>query len=1602
MSTGGLGFLQGLDVRLPNDLRLPSGTTVDVYGLVPPTDVPSTGWVRLGTATVDGSETFLASDTAFVSSATLLALDAPTALPTTYRVYVEDWAGSPVSGATVQVHRVLLAETSTAGLYEGNDVVATGAPVRALVSKDFGSGLVLHALTDPVFVTGELTELHRGRTLRLSLTTEGVATAGGVVRNTGTDDADYLLTEATIGPVAEWGSTGDHETETGPLAQAFSGSVAPIASFVTWPQGTSGSPDVAAIQSFTIHVTDMAFDPDSASPYTSTARVTSASYSLDAGTTWHPAELLPELGDARGPLCAPPGGGQFLYAWDMWASPPSSGITGSAQEVLLRVSVIDAPGGNEVTTEAPAFHYVWSSAVVARVTPPAGATGVFKDAEIFVDFLHDMDPATISGSTIVLSEAGVGTISTATVTYLADTRQAKITVAGDLPATSELTVTVTTGAENTFGLGPALAYVSSFETNDLRGLDDDDGDTLLNLEEVAYGTDPNLVDSDGDGWSDAYELYVSGTSPTSADSDADGTPDASDSTPLGTPEAPLPVADAALITTFLVTDVSPLGSAVRTDAKIVVTFNNPVDPLSVTSGNVVLNDGSSDVALTVLDQPNARTLLLQPSSLTASTTYTLTVTSGTGAVEDTDGTPVHQAAVVTFVTGTSTAPVFEATHYLETLATTRWERFPLTAPTASGRQGLAVVIPSTHKLLLRETDVVTPGRGQHVAITRIYRNNEAASALDSGFGNHWFFPYDRRFEAIASVDTDSTVDLRHRSADGRTFDFLSGGATAFHDFVNAPGFYDNKNGTYDQLRAETSGGVTYLVQRERDGTKSYFRFWRGTSPVSLSSASSLQAGDVGVLMKVVDRNLNTVTIARHAASDADRPHRIDTITDDLGRVTTFGYSSETGKKDLIVEVAHFQGDVQRTWTYAYDSDRSLVQVVTPISARKREYTYSENGGVHNLTSVEDGRGNTSMRFVYDGANDVIQVDHGAGLDAGTAVYAYSVTNGVTKATQIDRNGNVCVLEHEDVRTAPFQNIARSTTLTRGLHSGAGGGAAEPSQYTTVYKHDDDSELILITFPSNVEAFYIREKCGCTCQCGIRNVLDPYLALVWNFVYEPVFKSLIQVTEPRGFDPSEVRFGSPPAVVLEDVEAQIPRRLIEANYFLQDAFTTFFYYDHEDVLARMEADREAFGGSVDPWFNEVSMPTSYGDDPEGGGLHVPLGGVFDVDDDGRIDRGGNPVAIRGPRPVEVVGCALTGNRQAIERFMSYNEFGQRAFSVEADGTWNRSEFYTSGPMKGRLKRVELDTNWRDTDADFDVDTGTVDPFGAPSLTTKLEQTITFEYDAFGNVTKRTNGRGHSWSTEYDLLNMVVKTIAPAPFLYERTFSYDENNNLVTSVVQNVVPNDLDDDGIQDGAAEQRTGATAAFTHTFAYNTANSLVRSQRDAFNGATNDLVTTYQYDRKQLRIGVREPEGNSHWTRYDERDLVYEQVDGASDLATARVTRYDYDGNGNLTHVLDADGNSTPAQVIEYDGLDRPVKWTDELGAFVQVAYNAAGLVTERKVKGQARSRADAPSTWLEHTLTRYDEAGRAFQVARELFGVNSGETLRSPTRSPGSATRA
>ncbi len=1082
----------------------------------------------------------------------------------------------------------------------------------------------------------------------------------------------------------------------------------------------------------------------------------------------------------------------------------------------------------------------------------------------------------------------------------------------------------------------------------------------------------------------------------------DGTPNGSASDPVEV-DAPTPTAS------FEVEKITPEGfsfepAPVAGDAVLSVTFNNEVDDTTVVLGtNLTLTNETTSTAVTISlgTAPNARTLVIEPASaLTSGHTYKISVAAGTGAIEDTAGQPVSTAASSYFKVASPTPDDFEQTLYLDTLALTKWEFFPLTAPTASGRQGMAVVIPTTGKLLLTETDVSTPGRGLSVDVTRTYRNNElAASGI---FGNNWHCSYDRHFEVIADIGTDTYAELQFRSGDGRLFTYESQSSSTPSDFVSPPGFFDS-------LDTEDVGGTpTYLVQRMRDGTKFYYEFHK-TGDTTIENPNNLPVGAKGYLVKIRDRNANEVVISRHAANHATRPNTISSIVDDLDRTTTFTYSTTSGQEHLVEKIEQFSGAATRSWIYTYDGNDSLVKVETPsttwqdetgsptTSRKSREYTYAASGSTYNLTGVEDGRDNVSLRVFYDAEDLVMQVDYGSGAAAGTAVYSFWLDSFTNQATQVDRNGNVLVLSHDKPHGA--WQLGRANLTTKGVHPYLSGG--QPSQYETALTCNADGQLTQLVSPDGRVKRILYCDCGCGCPCQVIHkyalidalVLDPEAGmdqdLVWILVFEHVFSRLIRVIPPRGNDHTLV--GSNPTLsIVDEPETVNPEtgasteRTFDASNVdeaKRNAYATFIYYDHENVGDRLTADSAWIGDTV-TLTND--LPQSFGR-TGGAPYQDPPGGVLINN-----DRGGNPVAIRGAIPLAIESCAQGETPQAIEKAFSYNQYGQRILEVEPDGDRNRFQWYvgsfnlSTNPNRGYLEKVVVATEY--TDADLDVSTGV--PSGLPSGS-GLELVTSYEYDLFGNTTSVTNPRGFETTNEVNHLNLVTKTTSPAPFEYERSFLHDGNNNLVKVSIKNQRADDSDDDGIEESGEQLVDGTHPDFVHEYSYTTANMLQREDLDAYGSLPATVSTRYEYDAKQLLVAVRRPEGNVDVMRYDERDLVYERVRGWSDSTVASRTLYDYDGDANLVQVIDDDGNLNPDQVITYDSFSRPTKWEDEIGNTVEVTYQGENLVVQRTVKGQARGPSDPVTSYLSNEMTEYDALGRPFQVARELFGAN--ETLAS-----------
>jgi hypothetical protein len=118
-----------------------------------------------------------------------------------------------------------------------------------------------------------------------------------------------------------------------------------------------------------------------------------------------------------------------------------------------------------------ASNYVWTFLTLPAPTPPTvistvptnGATGVPINQALSATFSVAMTSATINATTFTLQAPG-GVYVTGTVTYVAAGSVATFTPAVNLAPSTVYTATITTGAENLAGTGLASNYVWTFTT----------------------------------------------------------------------------------------------------------------------------------------------------------------------------------------------------------------------------------------------------------------------------------------------------------------------------------------------------------------------------------------------------------------------------------------------------------------------------------------------------------------------------------------------------------------------------------------------------------------------------------------------------------------------------------------------------------------------------------------------------------------------------------------------------------------------------------------------------------------------------------------------------------------------------------------------------------------------------------------------------------------------------------------------------------------------------------------------------------------------------------------------------------------------------------
>jgi RHS repeat-associated protein len=334
---------------------------------------------------------------------------------------------------------------------------------------------------------------------------------------------------------------------------------------------------------------------------------------------------------------------------------------------------------------------------------------------------------------------------------------------------------------------------------------------------------------------------------------------------------------------------------------------------------------------------------------------------------------------------------------------------------------------------------------------------------------------------------------------------------------------------------------------------------------------------------------------------------------------------------------------------------------------------------------------------------------------------------------------------------------------------------------------------------------------------------------------------------------------------------------------------------------------------------------------------------------------------------------------------YNVYGQlTAYIAPGNGSGYRRRdehaYYDSGPQAGYRSST------------------TVDVIGEALIST-------FEYDARGNLIKKVDPRGGETAYEVNQLDQVVRVTSPETEVgsgvrYVVDSFYDANDNVVRTDIEN-----RDGDG-------NVIGSNPWLSSLFEYDVLNHIVVMCREvgSFDVPRNPpqldcqslpgsefASTEYEYDANRNRVVTRYGEaaegrmiGNLLRVEFDERDLPFRETAGPR-TSGETTTQYDYDGNGNLTHIRTGVGVDEHVDTNAYDSLNRLVLRVDAMGNAESFEYDEASNLLSSQTSGETHDTTGASgNTLLRETTYEYDRMDRPVKVSEAFFDVESGQALQ------------
>ena len=714
------------------------------------------------------------------------------------------------------------------------------------------------------------------------------------------------------------------------------------------------------------------------------------------------------------------------------------------------------------------------------------------------------------------------------------------------------------------------------------------------------------------------------------------------------------------------------------------------------------------------------------------------------------------------------------------------------------------------------------------------------------------------------------------------------------------------------------------------------------------------------------------------------PYVLTSIEDRNGNVTLLTYAN-----GLLSQVADAWG---RVISFTYNSDKKIATVTDPLG-RVTTFQYTGAGSTR-LSGVTDPDGHT-VSYAY---NTAIQVTSKTDKDGKIFTYLY---NAAKKPYAVkDGSGNVLfslanaanwAINQSDLLRVQERNYTPSTTSqTDGNGNvwqysynddGYITSATTPASATTTYTYDPVSRrLVTKTDPLGRVTQYQYDSKG-----NVIQETDP-LGQITTYTYDPVYSRRTGMTDSNGHVTTYVYDAQGNRIQETDAAGGIQAWSYDSQGNVltetdKNGHVTTYAYD---AVGNRISTTDALGNATTYTYDAVGNLVSQTDslshtttytydamnrlvtttDPL---LHVQTtaydgnGNVSQTTDFNgntttyqyhnrdRLTTTTNPLGDQTHLTYDGNGNVLTRtNENGFTTTYTYDSVNRLTQTVEPNGATTTAAYDAADN-----RTSHSDPNGHTTIYDYDGLDRVVEVVDA------LGGTTHYEYDGAGGccgaggkdlVTKRTDANGKVTYYEYDALYRLAREtrkegdVLPAPDATDATttFTYDANGNRLTMTDPAGNATSYSYDAVDrlvtftNGAGETSAYAYDAAGNVSAAATPGAnLFTYTYDALNRpvTTTDFagpVSSYTYDANGNVLTQTDGNGNTSTFTYDALDRIVTTGD-----ALGNATTYSYDPIGNRIATTDRTGQTT---TFVYDSVDRLVSLTDPLGNPTTYAYDLDG----------------------------------------------------------------